>query len=106
MLPADTERDPQARLRFRREALAAAALDHPFICQIHEVGEDGGRSFLVLEYIEGRTLTLSGSLDVSSGDATHRLKAGETARYAVDVAHAIVNPTRTAATALLVVLHR
>jgi transcriptional regulator with XRE-family HTH domain len=49
---------------------------------------------------------LSGTLEVTSGDATHRLKAGETARYAVDVAHAIVNPTRAPASALLVVLHR
>ena len=49
---------------------------------------------------------LSGSLEVTSGEVKHRLKAGETARYAVDVAHAIANPGRTAASALLVVLHR
>jgi len=49
---------------------------------------------------------LCGSLEVTSGETTHRLKEGETARYAVDVAHAIVNPTRSLARALLVVLHR
>jgi len=49
---------------------------------------------------------LSGSLEVTSGEVKHRLKAGETARYAVDVAHAIANPGRAAASALLVVLHR
>ena len=56
MLPENVQHQPQARERLRREALAAAALDHPFICKIHEVGEDEGRSFIVMEYIEGRTL--------------------------------------------------
>ena len=55
-LPPHAEHDSTARARFRREALAAAALDHPFICKIHEVGEHDGRSFIVMEYIEGRTL--------------------------------------------------
>lgn len=48
---------------------------------------------------------LSGCLEVVSGEASQKLKAGETARYAVDVAHAIRNPSRTVATALLVVVH-
>lgn len=48
---------------------------------------------------------LSGSLEVVSGDASQELKVGETARYAVDVAHAIRNPAKSAATALLVVVH-
>jgi serine/threonine protein kinase len=48
--------DPQARGRLRREALAAAALDHPFICKIFEIGEDGEALFLVMEYIAGVTL--------------------------------------------------
>jgi len=56
VLPPDAEGDPVARERLRREARAAAALDHPFICKIHEVGESEGHSFIVMEYIEGDTL--------------------------------------------------
>ncbi|HEY6339856.1 MAG TPA: protein kinase [Bryobacteraceae bacterium] len=55
LLP-DMAADPQARERLRREALAAAALDHPFICKIFEIGEDGDALFLVMEYIAGVTL--------------------------------------------------
>jgi quercetin dioxygenase-like cupin family protein len=48
---------------------------------------------------------LSGALEVQSGSAVQRLKPGETARYAVDMLHAIRNPGKSAASALLVVLH-
>jgi serine/threonine protein kinase/tetratricopeptide (TPR) repeat protein len=48
--------DPSTLDRFRREALASAALDHPFVCKVHEVGEDNGRAYLVMEYLEGQTL--------------------------------------------------
>jgi tetratricopeptide (TPR) repeat protein/predicted Ser/Thr protein kinase len=51
-----TAADPQARERLRREALAAAALDHPFICKVFEIGEDHGTIFLVMEFIRGETL--------------------------------------------------
>jgi serine/threonine protein kinase len=50
------EQDETARKRFIREARSAAALDHPFICSIHEVGEGGGKHFIVMEYVEGETL--------------------------------------------------
>ncbi len=48
--------DPQARERMRREAMAAAALDHPYVCKVFEIGEDGGALFLVMEYLAGVTL--------------------------------------------------
>jgi tetratricopeptide (TPR) repeat protein len=56
LLNADAEQDPAARERLRREARAAAALNHPYICQIHEIGEADGRLFIVLEYVDGETL--------------------------------------------------
>jgi len=55
-LPEDMYKDPAARSRFQREAKAAAALDHPYICSIHEVGESENKLFFAMEYVEGKTL--------------------------------------------------
>jgi serine/threonine protein kinase/Tfp pilus assembly protein PilF len=56
VLPEEFQLDETARKRLLREAKAAAALDHPYICHIHEVGETEGKLFIVMEYVEGRTL--------------------------------------------------
>jgi TolB-like protein/Flp pilus assembly protein TadD/tRNA A-37 threonylcarbamoyl transferase component Bud32 len=55
-LPPESIADEQAKKRLVREARAAAKLDHPNICSIYEVGEEDGRSFIVMQYIEGETL--------------------------------------------------
>ena len=56
VLPAALAADPQFRERFDREARAVAALNHPHICTLHDIGRQDGVDFLVMEYLDGETL--------------------------------------------------
>ena len=81
VLTATALHHPEARARFQREALAIAALNHPHICTLHDIGHENGVDFIVMEYVEGETL--------ASRVSRESIPVAEVILYARDIARAV-----------------
>jgi non-specific serine/threonine protein kinase len=84
-LPSESSHDVKANRRLIREAKSAATLDHPNICAIHEANEEGGRSFIVMQYVDGETLDCK--IKTHSFDLSEALTIGVQIADAISEAH-------------------
>jgi serine/threonine-protein kinase len=87
ILPPGLATDPDLRARFEREARAIAALDHPHICAVHDVGEHDGTRYLVMQYLDGETLAARLARTKGPLPVDQALKIGVEIADALDKAH-------------------